>query len=124
MNHKGQVLTIFVLLLPILLICASLIIDVGLSYIEKRTIERTLEDTISYALDHLDQDEAALKTNMNNLLNQNIKNIYDMKLTIENETVMIHIETRTNYIFTKNKGIIKTAYQGKIIDGKKTITKE
>ncbi len=124
MNHKGQVLAIFVLLLPILLISASLIIDVGLSYIEKRNIERATEETIYYALDHLDQDETALKTNMTYLLNENIKNIYDLRLTIENEIITINIEKRTNYIFTKNKGIIKLQYQGKIIDGKKIITKE
>lgn len=124
MNHKGQVLAIFVLLLPILLISASLIIDVGLSYIEKRNIERATEETIYYALDHLDQDATALKTNMTYLLNENIKNIYDLRLTIENEIITISIEKRTNYIFTKNKGIIKLQYQGKIIDGKKIITKE
>lgn len=124
MNHKGQVLVVFVLLLPILLICASLIIDVGLSYLEKRNIERMTEETISYALDHLDQEETALKTNMTHLLNQNIKNIYDIRISIQNETITITIETRTNYIFTKNRGIIKTTYQGKIVDGEKIITKE
>lgn len=127
MNHKGQVLVLFVLLLPILLLLASLIIDTGISYMEKRKIEATVKDTVSYALDHLDDDINFTKKKMTDLLNKNIIDIYDLKIDIQNRIVKIQIEKRIKTIFSgigKSGKTIKLSYKGKLEGSKKQIKKE
>lgn len=127
MNHKGQVLVLFVLLLPILLLLTGLIIDTGISYMEKRKIESTVKDIISYALDHLDDDLNVTKKKMNDLLNKNIHDIYDLKIEIQNRVVQIQIEKRIKTIFSgisKSGRTIKLSYKGKLEGEKKQIKKE
>ena len=124
MNKKGQVLVLFALLLPIVTLLLALMIDTGFSYIELRKIDQITKETISYGLDHIKEEN--IKLNLTYLINQNIKDIYDMQIEIDSSMIHIQIEKKQNTIFskiTKNK-TIKQSYQGTIIDGKKEIKKE
>lgn len=126
MNNKGQVLVLFVLLLPILLLLAGIMIDTGFAYIEKRKIEHVIKDTISYALEHLDKNESDLKLEMTNLVKQNIDDIYEIRVEINNETVILQVEKRIETIFsaiTVPSQTIKLAYKGNIVNNKKIIVK-
>ena len=127
MNRKGQVLILFSLLLPVLLLFAGIIIDTGISYIEKRKIENVMKDTISYGLDHLEEEHRTLKINMAHLINENINDIYDMKIEIGNEYIQLQIEKKITTIFglmtTPNK-TIQLSYKGNLINGEKNIEKK
>lgn len=127
MNRKGQVLILFVLLLPVLLLFAGIVIDTGISYIEKRKIENVMKDTISYALDHLEEESQTLKINMGHIMNENIKDIYDMKIEIGNQYIQLQVEKKITTIFgimtTPNK-TIKLSYRGNLINGKKNIERK
>ena len=89
MNNKGQTLVIFVIILPILLIMLTLIIDLGFLYIEKRNISNNVYDSVEYYLENIDDEE--VKTDVEKLLNKNIKNIEDIKIIENEEYVEIHL---------------------------------
>lgn len=127
MNHKGQVLVLFLLLLPILLLLTGLLIDTGWAYIEKRKIEHVMKQTILYALDHLDDEEETLKLKMKDLIHQNVKDLYDIRIEIRDQIIKLHIEKKLNTIFSSlhiTEHQIKLSYKGKIIEEKKIIEKE
>ena len=50
MNSKGQVLVMFIIILPVLLIIFTLVAELGLSYIEKRNISSNTYDAVEYYL--------------------------------------------------------------------------
>lgn len=126
-NNRGQVLAMFVLLLPILLLLAGLVIDTGLAYMEKRKIEHVMKDTIAYGLGHLDTEESILKLNMTNLLKENISDIYEIKIDIGNQVIKMQVEKKVKTIFsaiTTPNQTIKLSYKGNLIGEKIRIVKE
>lgn len=124
MNHKGQVLVLFLLLLPILLLLSALVIDIGFSYIEKRKIENVVKDTILYGLDHLEEEENVQKINMANLLKQNISDIFELSIRIQNDTIKIRIEKKIKPIFFTKPQTIQVSYKGTKVESEKKIQKE
>ncbi|MCI9233032.1 MAG: hypothetical protein HFH08_00375 [Bacilli bacterium] len=124
MNKKGQVLVLFLILLPFLLLLVGFIVDIGMAYNEKRKIEHAMRDSISYALDHIKEEESTLKVNMTHLLKENIKDIYEIRIEIKNEKVSVGMEKRIDTIFLSKDYTIKLSYQGEFINGKKRIKKE
>lgn len=126
-NNRGQVLAMFVLLLPILLLLAGLVIDTGLAYMEKRKIEHVMKDTIAYGLGHLDTEESILKLNMTNLLKENISDIYEIKIDIGNQVIKMQVEKKVKTIFsaiTTPNQTIKLSYKGNLIGEEIRIVKE
>jgi len=124
MNKKGQVLVLFLILLPFLLLLVGLIVDLGLAYNEKRKMEHAIIDSIGYALDHINEEETVIKINMTNLLKENIKDIYELRIEIKDGKVYVRIEKRIDTIFLPKNQIIKLSYQGEVINGEKRIKKE
>lgn len=80
MNNKGQILIVFVLILPILLLLIALIWEIGNLAITTNKYETAIKDTIEYGLNH--QDEDNLKQILNNLLKANVKG--DTHIEIDN----------------------------------------
>lgn len=72
MNNKGQILPLFVILVPILIIFISYMVDLGIMYSEKRKMTNTVKDAITYYIDNLEKDN--VYTNTLNILNKNISN--------------------------------------------------
>lgn len=124
MNKKGQVLVLFLILLPFLLLLVGLIVDFGIAYNEKRKIEHTITDTITYALDHINEEETVLKVNMTHLLKENVEDIYEIRIEIKDDKVYVSIEKRVGTIFLPKNHVIKLSYQGELINGEKRIKKE
>ena len=85
MNNKGQVLVIFIIIIPILLLLVTLVVDLGLLYKEKQSISNNIKNALEYYLDS--KDSNALE-NMKELLNQNIK---ESKIDIKDEEEYIEI---------------------------------
>ena len=103
MNHKGQTLILFVILLPILLLIAALIIDLGLAGVEKTKISGVTNEILKTLY-----EERLSETLEEKIKEQYLKN----KITITNikakgteETLEIKVETKKESIFGKIIGI-------------------
>lgn len=110
MNNKGQVLVIFVILLPILLMIMSLIIDLGLLYIDKRDISNNVYDATFYYLNNINKE--SVKNDTITFLNKNIDNI---KINIEenNDYITINVKKeRKSYSIIKINNEINITYKG------------
>ena len=96
MNNKGQVLPIFVILFPIIILIISYIVDIGIMYTEKRRIENNTIDAISYYIDNKDNLDVYDKTL--EILNRNIKNS-NINISVDGEYVIIHIKKTHNSLY-------------------------
>ena len=92
MNNKGQVLIIFVIILPILLIIFGLVVDLGLFALEKRKIDNNIYDAVDYYLDNIDNEN--VKINSAKLLESNLD---DIEIDIIDENDYIEIIATKNY---------------------------
>jgi hypothetical protein len=100
MNNKGQVLVIFVILLPIFLILLTFVIDIGMLSIQKRRVDNNTYDALEYYLDTNN------KYNAVKLVKNNIDNVtVDIKDN-ENEVKII--------VNKKYKGIFNIIYDNEI----------
>ena len=66
MNNKGQVLVLFILIIPILLGIMTLVIDLGRAYYESVSLNNKIELVIEYGLeDNLELEELKELTSYN-----------------------------------------------------------
>ena len=112
MNNKGQTLIVFVILLPILLIMFTLVIDLGFMYIEKRSIENNVYDSMKYYLDNIEDEDIDIK--VSNLINKNIKDINELIINDEEEYVEIKVSKvrKSIYSIILNNTEINISYKG------------
>lgn len=94
MNNKGQVLVIFVILIPIIILLFTLVIDIGNMYIEKRNINNNLK----YAIEYSNKNN----TDIEEILNKNLDNI---EIYYDDEE--IKVSKKYNGIFIKKDIIVK-----------------
>ena len=122
MNNKGQTLVLFVIILPILLIIFTLVIDLGLLYIDKRNIENNVVSSIEYYFSHKSDDK--FETKITDMLNKNIGDID--KIYIDNTSEYLEIKVIKNskrlYKLLTDNSEITVTYRGykenkKIIKG-------
>ncbi|MDO5569611.1 MAG: hypothetical protein Q4G04_05860 [bacterium] len=90
LDNKGQVLVLFVCLLPIILLISILVIDITNIYGEREKLDGINKMAISYALDNLNSDN--LKQEVNDLILLNDKEIGEILINIEGNTVEIYLE--------------------------------
>lgn len=100
MNSKGQVLVIFVILLPIFLMIFTFIIDLGMLSIEKRKCDNNTYDAVEYYLDSNDKEKTI------KLIENNIE---DIKVNIEDSENSVEISVSKEY-----KGIYNIIYDNEI----------
>ncbi|MBR6690148.1 MAG: pilus assembly protein [Bacilli bacterium] len=117
LNSKGQVLVIFVILLPIFLMILAFVIDLGLLSIEKRNISNNTYDAVEYYLDNSNKEKTI------NLLKDNLDDI-DIEINDTDEYVEISVLKKYKSLYTiiSNNQDIKVTYKGiketkKIIKG-------
>ena len=112
MNNKGQSLVVFIIILPILLMIFTLIIDLGFMYIEKRNIDINCYDAVEYYLENINKED--IEEKVNNLLNENIKNIDEILIKDEEDYVEISITKNRKSIYSiiSNNTEIKIVYKG------------
>ena len=91
-NNKGQVLVVFVILLPIFLIILTGLIDICILNIEVKKLNTNTYDAVEYYLDNIDDENVLDDTKA--LLNKNLKNI-DIK--IKDDEDVINIKVVKNY---------------------------
>lgn len=97
MNNKGQVLVIFVILLPIFLLILGFVIDYGFLSLEKKHIEENTYDAAIYYLENIDDSNVYNKTLY--LLQSNVKDA-NISLKEENGFVEIKVEKKYNGLYS------------------------
>ena len=100
MNNKGQVLVIFVILLPIFIMILTFVIDLGMLSIEKRKVYNNTYDALEYYLDSNDKDKTI------KLIENNIE---DIEVNIEDSENSVEISVSKEY-----KGIYNIIYDNEI----------
>ena len=118
MNNKGQVLIIFVILIPILILVMSMIVNIGYLQIEKKNIDNTVRDALEFYLNSSDTDKDILAKELIN------KNIATNNISIDETEfyVEISVSAPVKGILNKNEDKYNVTYRGykdtlKIIKG-------
>lgn len=118
MNNKGQVLIIFVILIPILILVMSMIVNIGYLQIEKKNIDNTVRDALEFYLNSSDTDKDTLAKELIN------KNIATNNISIDETEfyVEISVSAPVKGILNKNEDKYNVTYRGykdtlKIIKG-------
>lgn len=95
MNKKGQVLVTFVLLIPIIIMFLGLIVDVGTNLNERKRIDDTLTNIMSYSLKNKE-------TITEELIKENIKENLDydnLNILLNEESLQINLVKKSNSVF-------------------------
>lgn len=125
-SDKGQVLVLFVLLMPIFLLLLALVIDVGLLYIEDKHLESSVRECVLYGLENRDDYEISNK--IESLIEKNTSD--DVKITIHDDGEHLQVSVVQKYqglfpfLFKNNIYEIEVTYYGYLLEGNVVIQKE
>lgn len=116
MNNKGQVLIIFVILIPILMLIMSMIVNIGYLQIEKKNVDSIVRDAVEFYLNDSSTDKDKL---VRELIT---KNIDDSNISINEDVFYVEISVSTKIKGLLNADEYKVTYRGykdtlKIIKG-------
>lgn len=115
MNHKGQVLALFAILLPFIFMCVALIIDTGLLYMEKRHVDLVVKDTTEYGIKNI---ASVTEQKLYDLLDKNLDDINNTKIVINDGILSISVSLNKKsafaILFGKERYEIKSTYKGMI----------
>ena len=96
-NNKGQVLVVFVILLPIFLLILTGLIDLALLNLEVKKLNSNTHDALEYYLDNYEEEDVL--ENTKTLLNKNMKNI-EININDSNDKVIIKVEKNYKSIYS------------------------
>lgn len=97
LNHRGQTLILFVLLLPVLLLVLGFLVDIGYLHIQKRKMDTTINDILTYGIEHIETEE--LEDKLVRLLQLNLNGIEKKEITIQENQITIRVTKKTEHIF-------------------------
>ena len=124
-NHKGQVLVLFILVMPLLLFAMIMIINTAYGYIERRHIENNVKEMVRYGLEHIARESETLKQEMEVFLRKNVDRIETLQIEIKDEEIRVCILSSYDTLFFKTKvGQIQLCYRGYFLDNEQRIIKE
>lgn len=103
MNNKGQVLVLFIILIPIILLFSIVSIQIGSLYLEKNKNTNIIKDAIRETLNNS-------RTEINKVIESNIKDIKEKTIFISEDEIDLKI-TQEKKIFGR-KIDIKYNYKG------------
>lgn len=86
MNNKGQVLVLFVIILPIIIFILFIVVDIGNIYLKKNEVCDITYNAISYLKDGKTNEEVV------NLIKENNKNI---KVSIDNNIITSKLKVKS-----------------------------
>ena len=120
LNNKGQVLVMFVLLIPIFLLVLVLVVDISNLYIKKDEL-----NNINYLVIDSILDKGIDDLEIKNLILKNDKDIIINYVNINDEVIEISLEKEYNGIFSHlvrmDKYNIESNYKGYKKENKKII---
>lgn len=123
MNRKGQVLVMFIILLPIFFIIMTLLIDIGNLILTNNEINDVSYMVLEHCLDHLDEED--IIDTSKELLKLNNKELNIESFKIENNKVYLNVSYQVKGIISNIVNIklfdISNKYEAYIKDDKKII---
>ena len=123
MNRKGQVLVMFIILLPIFFIIMTLLIDIGNLILTNNEIKDVSYMVLEHCLDHLDEED--IIDTSKELLKLNNKELNIESFKIENNKVYLNVSYQVKGIISNIVNIklfdINNKYEAYIKDDKKII---
>ena len=123
MNRKGQVLVMFIILLPIFFIIMTLLIDIGNLILTNNEINDVSYMVLEHCLDHLDEED--IIDTSKELLKLNNKELNIESCKIENNKVYLNVSYQVKGIISNIVNIklfdIDNKYEAYIKDDKKII---
>lgn len=126
MNRKGQVLVMFVILIPILFIIMTLVIDIGNLILVNNEINDISYIALDNCLKNIEKENAIEKSKQ--LIKLNKKEIDIKTFKIENDIVYLEVEYQLEGIISRIIDIsyfnINNKYEAYIKDGNKIIEKK
>ncbi len=96
MNNKGQVLVLFVILMPIILLLLLITIEIGNVYLDKQKTKNVIKNIIR---DNINNNET-----IDTLIEENIKDIEEKTVFISDDEIRIYIK-QNKKIFGRNINI-------------------
>lgn len=126
-NEHGQTLSLFVLLLPLLIMIGAFLIDISYAKYNKRKLDSINKIAITYGLSNINSDP---KDNIINLIKENDKDIkeYNVDVDVEKKSIKISLVKESNSFFGKilKKDLFKeeSKYLGYIKDDKFIIERD
>lgn len=123
MNRKGQVLVMFVILLPIFFIIMTLLIDIGNLILTNNEINDISYMVLEHCLDHLGEED--IIDTSKELLKLNNKELNIESFKIENNKVYLNVSYQVKGIISNIVNIklfdINNKYEAYIKEDKKII---
>ena len=123
MNRKGQVLVMFIILLPIFFIIMTLLIDIGNLILTNNEINDVSYMVLEHCLDHLDEED--IIDTSKELLKLNNKELNIESFKMENNKVYLNVSYQVKGIISNIINIklfdINNKYEAYIKDDKKII---
>lgn len=126
-KERGQTLSLFVLLLPLLIMIGAFLIDISYAKYNKRKLDSINKIAITYGLSNINSDP---KDNIINLIKENDKDIkeYNVDIDVEEKSIKISLVKESNSFFGKilKKDLFKeeSKYLGYIKDDKFIIERD
>ena len=123
LNNKGQTLVMFIVIIPILISIMVLVIDLGSAFAKKQELNNVNKLVIEYGLDNLDQEN--LESDLTSYITMNAKDLSNVKVTVENNTINVTTKAYINGIISKALNIdgfeIVSEYHGYLSGEEKRI---
>lgn len=124
-NTRGQVLVLFILLIPLLLLIGVFAIDYGNNYYELRKLNTLTKEALKYGLKNITNSE--IREEIINYIYQNDQKIDDYQLVIKSNELSLTITKAASRIgsgvFATKPYYLKATYYGTIKEGKLLIEK-
>lgn len=125
LNNKGQSLILFVIVLPVVLLIAIIVIDMGRVIVKKQELNNISNIVLSYGLDNLDKVD--LSNKLQELVKLNNSEIDEVNVFIEDNKIKLELKDNVNGIFSSFANIsifnVKSYYVGYLENENKKIEK-
>ena len=113
LNHKGQTLVSFALILPLLVMLFALVIDTGYTYLEEKKLKDSVLIGLKYGMKHYEEDP---KEEIRDMIAENVDGLSLLNIYTEGNQIKIQAKKPKKRIFfnfntSTELSVIYTAYQ-------------
>ena len=113
LDHRGQTLVSFALILPLLVMLFALVIDTGYTYLEDKKLKDSVFIGLKYGMKHYEEDP---KTEIRDIITENVDGLSMLNIYTEGNQIKIQAHKPKKRIFfnfntSSELVVIYTAYQ-------------
>ena len=125
LNNKGQSLILFVIVLPVLLLIAIFVIDMGRVIVKEQELNNISNIVLDYGLDNLDKVD--ISNELQELVKLNNSEIDEINVFVEDNKIKLKLKDNVDGIFSNLINIsifnVKSSYVGYFENQNKKIEK-